>query len=539
MGLSPTDEIKILDHGYLKVIEWWGSDERIVEAARMSTGKGFLGWGDESTPGDEKLLRFLWEHKHATPFEMAGLTIEVQAPIFVFREWHRHRTQCLAGSTELHFDLPGGIERRGSQLYKRTIAQIVESFEHSDFARNRIRGMMLRCVDEDTYEVSHTKIVNAWRSGEKDVYDVTLVGGITVRMSMDHRVLTDHGWLRLCDFEKTHERDGVFVSTIVAKHSRVAREMPVFTHDDIASEEWRPVPFGDSHKYEVSSLGRVRSLYNTRGKLRAVPLIKEPTPTASGYLAVSLSVNGTSTAHMVHNLVLVAFSERAEFIDYECRHLDGNGWNNRVSNLKWGTMQENASDRVEHDAVPRLRHTYAAIESIKHVGVEQTYDIEVAGPFYNFSANGMIVHNSYNEMSARYIPLPDVNYIPTIERLMINSKTNKQAGTIKGAAELDHSGAEMFQEKLREIYERAEALYQEALHDGVPKELARVHLPVGRYSRMRASANLRNWLAFLTLRMDPAAQYEIRRYANQVGAVIDLLFPRTFQLFMKGFGHER
>jgi thymidylate synthase ThyX len=122
-----TDCKQILDHGYLQYIERWGSDESIVAAARMSTGKGFLGWGgypcdecreahrlDErdglfrdlaakqeaelcickgtgKTIGDEKLLRYLWENKHHTPFEMAGLTIEVQAPIMVFREWHRHR----------------------------------------------------------------------------------------------------------------------------------------------------------------------------------------------------------------------------------------------------------------------------------------------------------------------------------------------------------------------------------------------------------------------------------------------------------------
>src|SRR5438105_1019122 len=80
--------IEILDHGYVRLIESWGSDERIIESARMSTDKGFKGW-----PEDEKLLRFLWQNKHHTPFEMAGLTIEVQAPLIVFREWHRHRTQ--------------------------------------------------------------------------------------------------------------------------------------------------------------------------------------------------------------------------------------------------------------------------------------------------------------------------------------------------------------------------------------------------------------------------------------------------------------
>lgn len=116
---------QVLDHGYVELVETWGSDERIIEAARMSTDKGFKGWGGEPCPeteltcvaplphltcvtkhpdsckcggtgkmiGDEKLLKFLWEHKHLTPFEFAGMTIEVQAPIVVFREWHRHRTQ--------------------------------------------------------------------------------------------------------------------------------------------------------------------------------------------------------------------------------------------------------------------------------------------------------------------------------------------------------------------------------------------------------------------------------------------------------------
>ena len=84
---------KILDNGYVQLVDTWGSDISIVEAARMSTNKGFKGWGTEDTPGDEKLLRYLYENQHATPFEMAGMVIEVGAPIFVFREWHRHRTQ--------------------------------------------------------------------------------------------------------------------------------------------------------------------------------------------------------------------------------------------------------------------------------------------------------------------------------------------------------------------------------------------------------------------------------------------------------------
>ena len=248
------ENVSVLDHGYVKFIESWGSDERIVEAARMSTGRGFKGWGPLHTeqcvietaglglttdrvcscpPGDEKLLRFLYEHRHMTPFEMGGLIIEVQAPIFVFREWHRHRTQ------------------------------------------------------------------------------------------------------------------------------------------------------------------------------------------------------------------------------------------------------------------------------------------------------------SYNEMSARYEPLPDVNYVPSIKRLMVNAGgSNKQAGTVADAAVLTQAAAEKFQANLMDGYHDAQLQYEHALEVGVPKELARVGLPVGRYSRMRASANLRNWLQFLTLRQDAAAQWEIRQYANAVGGMIDATFPRTWTLFV-------
>lgn len=224
-------KIDLLDRGYLILIDKWGSDEGIIEAARMSTNKGFIGWGNADSPGDEKLLSYLWTNKHHSPFEMAGVTIEVQAPIMVFREWHRHRSQ------------------------------------------------------------------------------------------------------------------------------------------------------------------------------------------------------------------------------------------------------------------------------------------------------------SFNEMSARYTPLPNVNYIPSVERLLTISKTNKQAGTIKGSSELTEGGADSFRKDLERMYSSQEQLYQDALKIGVPKELARLHLPVGRYSRMRASANLRNWLQFLILRMAESAQWEIRQYANALHSVLKELFPRTMGLF--------
>ncbi len=93
--------IKLLDHGYVKLVETWGSDESIIEAARMSTDKGFQGWEK-----DEKFLKFLYDNKHSTPFEMAGAIFEIKAPIFIFREWHRHRTQSYNEMSARYVPLP-------------------------------------------------------------------------------------------------------------------------------------------------------------------------------------------------------------------------------------------------------------------------------------------------------------------------------------------------------------------------------------------------------------------------------------------------
>jgi thymidylate synthase (FAD) len=161
--------------------------------------------------------------------------------------------------------------------------------------------------------------------------------------------------------------------------------------------------------------------------------------------------------------------------------------------------------------------------------------IEVQAPIFVFREWHRHRTQSYNEMSARYSPLPDLNYVPTVDRLIVNSATNKQAGTVKGAEELTETGAREFQDELRVMYNAQEEFYQKWLARGVPKELARVDLPVGRYSRMRACTSLRNWLAFLTLRMDPMAQWEIRQFANAVGEIIKEKFPRTWDLF----DHER
>ncbi|HQS59938.1 MAG: thymidylate synthase (FAD) [Gallionellales bacterium 35-53-114] len=164
--------------------------------------------------------------------------------------------------------------------------------------------------------------------------------------------------------------------------------------------------------------------------------------------------------------------------------------------------------------------------------------IEVKAPIFVFREWHRHRTQSYNEMSARYIPLPDENYIPSIERLMLGANTatsNKQA---QGNGQvLTPEDAQVWLDCIIESYQTAQSVYETGIALGIPKELARLPVPVARYSRMRASANLRNWLAFLTLRTATAAQWEIRQYADAVGQLIAENFPHTWALFEKEQAH--
>lgn len=159
--------------------------------------------------------------------------------------------------------------------------------------------------------------------------------------------------------------------------------------------------------------------------------------------------------------------------------------------------------------------------------------IEVQAPIMVFREWHRHRTQSYNEMSARYVPLPDVNYLPTPERCLVVAGKNKQANAVAGAEELTHEKVLSWLTDLSDTYEHCEATYQSGLRIGIPKEIARLPVPVGRYSRMRASANLKNWLDFLTLRMDEHAQWEIRQFANECGKLIKLCFPKTWDLFVE------
>jgi thymidylate synthase (FAD) len=79
--------IPVLDHGFVRVIDYMGDDAAIVQAARVSYGRG-----TKRVSEDAGLIRYLMRHRHSTPFEMCEIKYHVKLPIFVARQWIRHRT---------------------------------------------------------------------------------------------------------------------------------------------------------------------------------------------------------------------------------------------------------------------------------------------------------------------------------------------------------------------------------------------------------------------------------------------------------------
>lgn len=94
--------INVLDHGFVRYIDHMGSDTRIVEAARISYKSPSKG-----EDADKKLLHYLWKNRHTSPFEMCKITFNIKMPIFVMRQFIRHRMQNVNEVSARYTELPG------------------------------------------------------------------------------------------------------------------------------------------------------------------------------------------------------------------------------------------------------------------------------------------------------------------------------------------------------------------------------------------------------------------------------------------------
>lgn len=162
------------------------------------------------------------------------------------------------------------------------------------------------------------------------------------------------------------------------------------------------------------------------------------------------------------------------------------------------------------------------------------FNFEVKAPIFVFRQWHRHRTWSYNEISARYSILPEDFYIPTLEMIGQQSKTNKQVRDLR----LEYDEKFLAQRKAElqrytEACNQACILYNELLDTGWPRELARMVLPVSMFSKMVASVNLWNLIHFLRLRLHQHAQIEIQEYALAMLALMMGVVPYTTGLLLQ------
>lgn len=146
-----------------------------------------------------------------------------------------------------------------------------------------------------------------------------------------------------------------------------------------------------------------------------------------------------------------------------------------------------------------------------------------------FIARQWIRHRTanVNEYSARYSEVPDICYIPESERIMGQSKTNKQGSD----GELSNETKNSFIGRMQTISSETYGDYQEFLSQGISRETARMLLPVAYYTEWYWKIDLHNLYHFISLRYDPHAQYEIRVYAEAMYKICKELAPIATEAF--------
>jgi len=480
LHMAPKDllskRVDVLDKGFIELQDVMGDDLAIVNAARVS----FLG-ESKGEDKDKKLLFYLLKNRHTSPFEQVEFKFRVRAPVVTWWQWVRHRTWCLAGDTPVTFArhdhlAPASGVGIASDRDARLAIQRLYTLWQDPHGRSTIRNMPIRVYNEENGVFTTATVADVMYSGRQEVFEIELEEGQALACTRHHLLLTADGWQRL--------EDAVGLSVTPGGTVTMRKDCQVVTHPTGGGRHH--ARYSDVYAdWDRSEIGA--GVAGTAGAVRHATLVPDQAWFASD----------------VKDLAAIGLARQEEI-----RHAEPLG-------------ADDADDQVG---------TYQKVVKIRRVGVRDTYDIAVNGPHHNFVAGGLVVHNSFNAQSGRYVAFEERDfYVPDVWRKQ--SPSNKQASL----GELDLADGATLTQELLAHYDRGYALYQQALAQGVAREQARVFLPgFSVYYTWVCKVDAHNLMHFLSLRMADDAQYEIRVYAQ---AIYDHFFkpalPWTAEAFEK------
>lgn len=454
------------DYGRVEYVQHMGSDQTIIDAARVSFSRDLEGgaldeigipmsrWRPEKDP---QLLRYLLRHQHWSPFEHCAITWHIVVPLFVRGQWHRHRTWCLASDTELEFARPDNgrsyrvrVDRLEAawnppEAKRRRKDQSPLSLQEHN--RKRIQNMQLRCRGANG-EVETTRITDVWKSGTKKVYEVR-AGQHRIRASADHLFHSEGEWVPVSRLE------GRNVTLIGRAGSpRALPEPPVFTDSELEAEQWVEMDIDDDPLNN-----RAENLYR------------------------------------------------------------GDAKDNMDDQERNGGRQRRAWVSVPVDEIVECGE-----EPVYDVSVEHPEHCFVANKFlvhncYNEVSRRYTSENLFFYEPGEFRPQAKKNKQASDWAQAINPKVYSEVEDLDMVASY----------AIASQREQAVRLYQALLDAGIAREQARMVLPQNMYVRFYGTTNLRNALAFIKLREDNHSQWEIFQAAKAMRHHLEHLFPEALK----------
>lgn len=297
-------------------------------------------------------------------------SVQVTMHRFPLAEVNTHRALCLAGDSVLDFDLPAGTTNGYRRKFSMRLDDFVEKW-HNGAAprpnkrrkdgtqgtnrqpvRDRLAGMRIRQLNEVTGLVQTSTVLNCWGSGTKSVYEVR-AGRHRVAGSRDHRVFTPQGWRTIGD---------------------------LLPGDEIVISRWGKK---DEDVLDPNRLQKIGGVWRSQWqRVKRAEMIDR---------YGGCTKCGDTDRLQVHHLIPVHVDPSLAFSD------------ENVTLLCYGCHD------AQHKSQGWQGGTYlygdtVVIQEVVYRGEEMTYDLEIAGEFPNFLANGVVVHNSRNSASSRAIP---------------------------------------------------------------------------------------------------------------------------------------
>jgi thymidylate synthase (FAD) len=637
------DELRVFDHGFVRLDDCMADDLSVVNGARVS----FAVRKETMDQRDEGLIRFLMRSGHGSPFEHNSFRFHIRCPIFVAREWFRHRIGCLTGDTRISFvDTNGAApqalsktmvelwemwscgERNGHALSPQCAAEVdrlaleglsiraiarltqvgrrgitrhlQEGTTAFRSARSRIRRMRLRVLNEETNEFESGRIVEVVNSGLQPVYRLTLADGKQLEATENHKLLTSTGWktlreavslegsgeyaqmTRACklvinglplwqdqEWMKARRSDGLSVQQIAdaagcSYHTVRAwlRKHDLQFGDHERSFKPGHVPWNKNHKgYRLNprwTPGQIEAIRKARSGPRSkfwrgglcpdraniARWTTEQAPRVHYRYNYTCQKCGNRGGKLIaHHAVPVwvdrSLARAVENLISVCVECHKRIHRTQETELAFAREFAPTVHKLEILEDPpsrkgcRLTGHPVDVVAVEYIGVRQTYDLCVEGPWHNFVANGIVVHNSFNEESGRYHKLSGDFYVPSPHA--VRTQVGKP-----GAYSFEPLDDDLAAETIatfRRVYDQLYGEYRALVEKGVAKELARSLLPFGIYTQFYWTLNARSLMNFLSLRNSSEAQYEIRVYAQAVEQLFADKMPVTHRCF-EDFGRR-